>query len=171
MPPGGGEWRGSRCNRHTSGGRGPGHGGDFAMRGPDDSRAQGQSLCYHLVHVVVFVSGQPPHEICSCEHVRDDTCPELKWSRESLLRVWDALQKLRKTIEDLHLNRCAGRQLDPSVKKEKLITALGCLRLARPRQEARTGRNGRGEGASLARQSRQSSLSSCPVAPKVLCGV
>jgi len=37
----------------------------------------------------------------------------------TLLRAWDALQKLRKTIEDLHLNRCAGRQLDPSVKKEK----------------------------------------------------
>jgi len=31
--------------------------------------------------------------------MRDDTCPELKRSRESLLRAWDALQKLRKIIE------------------------------------------------------------------------
>ena len=38
-------------------------------------------------------------EICSFEHIRDDTCPELKRSRESLLRAWDVLQKLRKIIE------------------------------------------------------------------------
>ena len=38
-------------------------------------------------------------QICSFEHMRDDTCPELKRSRESLLRAWDALQKLRKIIE------------------------------------------------------------------------
>jgi hypothetical protein len=31
--------------------------------------------------------------------MRDDTCPELKRSRESLLRAWDALQKLRNIIE------------------------------------------------------------------------
>jgi hypothetical protein len=31
--------------------------------------------------------------------MRDDTCPELKRSRESLLRAWEALQKLRKIIE------------------------------------------------------------------------
>ena len=31
--------------------------------------------------------------------MKDDTCPELKRSRESLLRAWDALQKLRKIIE------------------------------------------------------------------------
>jgi len=31
--------------------------------------------------------------------MRDDTCRELKRSRESLLRAWDALQKLRKIIE------------------------------------------------------------------------
>ena len=31
--------------------------------------------------------------------MRADACPELKRSRESLLRAWDALQKLRKIIE------------------------------------------------------------------------
>ena len=31
--------------------------------------------------------------------MRDDTCLELKGSRESLLRAWDELQKLRKIIE------------------------------------------------------------------------
>jgi hypothetical protein len=37
--------------------------------------------------------------ICSYEHIRDDICPELKRSRESLLRAWDTLQKLRKIME------------------------------------------------------------------------
>ena len=52
-------------------------------------------------------------EICSCEHMRDDTCPELKRSRESLLRAWDALQKLRKIIEVFALEpvRTAGSSI------------------------------------------------------------
>jgi hypothetical protein len=38
-------------------------------------------------------------DICSSEHMRDDTCPELKRSQVILLRAWEPLQKLRKIIE------------------------------------------------------------------------
>jgi hypothetical protein len=47
--------------------------------------------------------------------MRDDTCPELKRSRKSLLRAWDALQKLRKIIEVFALEPMRRGQLDPSV--------------------------------------------------------
>jgi hypothetical protein len=65
-------------------------------------------------------------EICSCEHMRDDVCPELKRSRESLLRAWDALQKLRKIIEVFALEPVRSRQLDPSARKEKFCLRVWC---------------------------------------------
>ena len=59
----------------------------------------------------------------------DDICPELKRSRESLLRAWDALQKLRKIIEIFALEpvrRPAARSFseEGEILSESLVQIL-----------------------------------------------
>ena|SRR5271157_3006890 len=69
-------------------------------------------------------------EICSFEHVRDDICPKLKRSRESLLRAWDALQKLRKVIEVFALEplrRPSARSFSEEGGAERGASACGYL--------------------------------------------
>jgi hypothetical protein len=47
----------------------------------------------HFFHTAVSV-----FYVFCFEHMRDDTCPQLKRSRESLLRAWDAIE----TVEPTH---------------------------------------------------------------------